>query len=101
MEVQTVAGKLSTTLTHPQMMTKWSSTLNPLIANPLNNVTILKNVALINGVTNVNHLLQKTQQGWFLTDIQGPATIYRSAPFNALTLTLTSNVAVVVDIGVF
>lgn len=40
-------------------------------------------------------------QGWFLVDIQGPATIYSSAPFNNLTLTLTSNTAVTVSIGVF
>ena len=55
---------------------------------------ILQNIALNNGVTAVNHILGKQKQGWSLSDIQGAATIYRSAPFNAATLTLTSNAAV-------
>lgn len=93
--------QLSTSLPFPQMLTKWSSTLNPLIKNPLNNVTILNNVSLINGVTVINHLLGQMQQGWFLVDIDGAATIYRSAPLNDLTLTLTSDASVVVSIGVF
>ena len=83
------------------MQTKWASILNPLIKSPLNNVFILENVVLNNGVTTINHLLGRTQQGWFLTDINGAATIYRSQPFNSLTLTLTSNAAVTISIGVF
>ncbi len=78
-----------------------ASTLNPLINAPLNNATILKDIALINGVTVINHKLGRTMQGWFLTDITGIAAIYRSSPFNDLTLTLTSNAAVTVSIGVF
>lgn len=93
--------QLSNRLPYEQMLTKWSSTLNPVIANPLNSVTILKDIKLNNGVTVVNHLLQRIQQGWFLVDIQGPATIFRSASFNELTLTLTSNAAVTVSIGVY
>lgn len=84
-----------------QMQTRWKSILDILIKNPLNSVSILENVALINGVTVVNHKLSRVQQGWFLTDIQGVATIYRSASFNATNLTLTSSAAVVVNIGVF
>jgi len=83
------------------MQTKWSAILNPLLQNPLNSINILKNISLSNGSTVINHGLGRQQQGWFISDIQGAATIYRSAPFNALTLTLTSNAAVTVDIGVF
>jgi hypothetical protein len=83
------------------MQTKWKSLLDPILANPINDVSILENVKLINGVTVVNHKLGRVQQGWFLTDIQGGATIYRSTPFNNLTLTLTSSAAVTVNIGVF
>lgn len=93
--------QLSTRLPYDQMLTKWSSTLNPLIANPLNSVNIIKDIKLNNGITVINHLLQQTMQGWFLVDVQGPSTIYRSAPFNNLTLTLTSNAVVTVSIGVF
>lgn len=80
---------------------RWASEINPILTNPINGTTILINIPLINGVTIINHLLGRVQQGWFLTDIQGAASIYRSAPFNATTLTLTSNAAVTVNIGVF
>lgn len=83
------------------MQTKWKSLLDPILANPLNGISILESVKLINGVTVVNHKLGRTQQGWFLTDIQGAATVYRSAAFNNLTLTLTSSAAVTCNIGVF
>lgn len=92
---------LSTHLSLADLLTKWSSDLNPLLANPLNNVQIIPNISLINGATVINHKLGKNMQGWFLVDQQGPATIYRSAPMNSLTLTLTSSAAVVVSIGVF
>jgi hypothetical protein len=79
----------------------WASTLNPIIANPLNGTTILKSIELTNGVTVVNHLLGRLMQGWFIVDINAAATIYRSQPMNNLTLTLTSSAAVTVNIGVF
>lgn len=79
----------------------WAQALNPVVNNPLNNVRILQNQNLINGVTVINHGLGRTMLGWFLTDIAGAATIYRSQPFNGTTLTLTSSAAVVVNIGVF
>lgn len=84
-----------------QMQTKWASEINPVLANPLNNVSILKNVSLASGVNIINHKLGSVQQGWFVTDIQGIATIFRSAPFNNLTLTLTVSAPVVASIGVF
>lgn len=83
------------------MITKWKSVLDPILANPLNSVSILSDVSLNNGITVINHLLGQKQQGWFLTDIDGAATVYRSQPFNDKTLTLTSNAAVTVSIGVF
>lgn len=92
---------LSNNLPFPQLLTKWSSALNPLLQNPLNSVNILKDVQLKNGVTVINHLLQQQQQGWFIVDIQGAATIYRSAPFNSTNITLTSNAAVTISLGVF
>jgi hypothetical protein len=93
--------KLPINLPTSLMQTRWSSILNPILANPMNGVSILENVAIKNGVTVINHLLGRNQQGWFLTDIQGAATIYRSQPFNDKTLTLTSSAAVIANIGVF
>jgi hypothetical protein len=78
-----------------------ASAVNPLLNNPLNTCSILNDVVLIDGVNVINHKLGRQMLGWFLTDIQGIASIYRSAPFNSLTLTLTSSAAVTVSIGVF
>jgi len=84
-----------------QLVTRWKSILDPVVANPLNGASVLKDIPLVNGSTTINHLLGQTMQGWFIVDITGAATIYRSAPFNDKTLTLTSNAAVTVSIGVF
>lgn len=84
-----------------QASTIWAAILNPLIANPQNNARLLTGIKLVTGVNIVNHGLGRMQQGWELTDIQGPAVIYRSAAFNDLTLTLTSSADVAVSIGVF
>ncbi len=82
--------------------TIWKSRLDPLLANPLNSVVILSGVNLNVGANTINHLLGRTQQGWFITDMYGAfADIYRSAPFNNKTLTLTSSAATTVSIGVF
>lgn len=94
-------GALSTSLPLPQMQTKWAATLNPVVANPLNSVTILTDVVLVTGVNVINHTLGAIQQGWFLVDLQAPVTVYRSSPFNGSTLTLTSSGAATVSIGVF
>lgn len=81
--------------------TRWKSQLDPIIANPLNGVNVLSNIALTTGANTINHLLGRVQQGWVILDIQGPATLYRSQPFNSTTLTLTSDADVTVSIGVY
>lgn len=83
------------------MQTLWSSVINPVLANPMTNMTMIPNVKLINGTTVIPHLLGKVQQGWVLVDVQGAATIYRNSPFNKLTLSLSSSAAVTVSLGVF
>lgn len=83
------------------LQSNWTAQLNPIIANPLTDPTILTNVSLATGVNVINHLLGKTQQGWFITDINAVVSIYRSAPFNNLTLTLTSSAPCTVSLGVF
>lgn len=83
------------------MLTKWSSILNPLIANKLNDVSILKGISLIVGETKIPHLLDRHQQGWFILDVNAAATIYRSKPLESSFLYLTSNAVATVNIGVF
>lgn len=83
------------------MLTRWSSILNPLIANQLNGVSILKNISLVIGENKIPHLLDKKQQGWMILDIDGDSDIYRSQPLNSSYLYLTSSAAVTVNLGVF
>lgn len=83
------------------MQSLWSSQLNPVLGNPITNPTLLFNIDLKSGSNVVNHMLGATPVGWFIVDTTAPATIYRSAPFNKLTLTLTSSMACTVSIGVF
>jgi hypothetical protein len=92
---------LSTSLPYPLMLTKWSATLNPLLRNPLNGISTLENISLKTGENVINHLLGQVQQGWIIVDIQGAATVFRSAPFNSKTLTLTASAPVIVSIGVY
>lgn len=92
-----LSQKLSWELANPL----WAQALNPIIANPLSSLDIIESFQLQTGVNRINHGLQRLQQGWILTDIQGIATVYRSQPFNNTTLVLTSSAQVLVNIGVF
>lgn len=83
------------------MLTKWSSILNPLLANPLNQASIIKDIDLSIGENKIPHLLGKPQRGWFIIDVDGGASIYRSKPLESLFLYLTSDAAVTVNLGVF
>lgn len=83
------------------MQTRWASIINPVIACPMAQVLILKDIELITGANSINHLLGRVQQGWFIVDIDGTATIYRSAPFNDRSLNLTSSAGVTISLGVF
>ncbi len=83
------------------LQTRWAQQLNPLLRAPMSKGFILQGVELINGTTVVNHLLSRKLQGWYVVDQDASAIIYRSAPKNDLTLTLTSNAAVTVDLFVF
>lgn len=85
----------------PLMQTRWASLLNPVLVNPTNNISIVKDVSLAIGDNVINHLLGQKMQGWFLVDINAASTIYRSQPMNDLTLTLNSSAVCTVSIGVF
>ncbi len=83
------------------MQTKWKSQIDPLIENPLTNGHLVKSVVLKSGVNTFNHFLGRNMIGWFLTDVNGPAQVFRSAPMNDKTLTLSSNAAATISIWVF
>lgn len=90
----------STDRNFSMMQTQWASQLNPVLSNPLLQGSLIRNVALINGTTIVNHRLGRTLQGWIIVNIDGAATVYSSAS-DALTLSLVSNAAVNVSLYVF
>lgn len=92
-----LSNKLEWALANPI----WASALNPVIANPVNYSRIISGVQLAIGENVINHQLGRQMLGWFLTDIQGIANIFRSQPMNNLTLTLTSDAVVSVNLGVF
>lgn len=83
------------------MQRNWKSKIDPVLQGPNVNGKALTNIALSAGSTQIPHGLSGTQRGWYLTDIQGAATIFRSAPFDAKNLTLTSNVTVTISLWVF
>lgn len=87
----------------PQMQAQWAGQLNPVIANSIVNGLQLTGIMLTNGTTILNHKLSRNMLGWFVTDIDGAAAIYKpkTAPFNSKTLTLVSNAAVTVSLWVY
>lgn len=83
------------------LQTKWAAQLNPVLGNALTNPLILKNISLVTGSNVINHRLQQTMQGWIVTDIDSPITLYRSAPLNNTTLTLTASGPATIALAVF
>lgn len=88
-------------LTIQLMQTRWKALLDPLLSSQLLDGLLLTNLSLAIGANRINHLLGRRQIGWFLTDIAGPAQIYRSAPFDDKTLELTTNASVDINLWVF
>lgn len=83
------------------MQTGWAAQLNPVINNELINGLQIVGVSLVVGATTFNHLLGRQMIGWIITDMNAPATIYRSQPLNSKTLTLTSNAVCSINLWVF
>jgi len=86
------------------MQSSWATAINPVLAAPANKSILIKNVSLAIGSNSINHNLGRVLQGWSIIRKRGPANIYDTQDQNqmpALTLTLVSDTAVVVDIEVF
>lgn len=83
------------------LQTAWSKDLNPLLKNPIMQGLALVQVPLINGTTVINHLLNRQMQGWFITDIDAAASIFRNAAFNEQTLSLSSSAVCHVNLWVY
>ena len=83
------------------LQTRWKSILDAVLANPTTNMLIIPKVVLKIGTNVINHKLSQMQQGWTILDINGASSIYRNAPFNNTTLSLSSSASVVINLGVF
>lgn len=86
------------------MQTGWSGILGPLVSSPSNQASLLKDIAVTNGTTVINHLLGQKLQGWRVVGINAAATLYdqqASNPTPELTLILVSNAACTISLEVF
>lgn len=84
--------------------TQWSQQLDPLLSNPANASSILKNQSLSTGINTINHMLGAPLQGWSIVRKRAAADIYDLQDSNQmpnLTLILHASAPVVVDIEVF
>jgi hypothetical protein len=84
-----------------QMQTTWASQINPVLNNQLVNGLLLTGIVLAAGPNTISHKLGRQMQGWVVTDSTSAVTVYRSAPFNSSTLTLTSSGAGQLSLWVF
>lgn len=95
-------SQLSNKLPYEQMLTKWSATLNPFLANlliqgqPLNGIILVANTP-----QTLNHNLGRNQIGFVITDQNAVASIYRTQSFNSETITLESNATVTINLWNF
>lgn len=83
------------------MQAKWKSILDPVLAKAFLSGQILSSIKIVSGSNVINHRLGRQMQGWILSDIDSNVQVFRSAPFNDLTLTLTSNGSAVLNLLVF
>lgn len=86
------------------LQTNWSKQLNPVLAQPINQGTILTEVSLTTGDNTINTGLNRKLQGWIIIRQRALASIYDKQDNNSTpsqTLILNSSAAVVVDLLVF
>lgn len=83
------------------MQSKWSNLINPVLEDPTNQGTLLKNISIVTGVNNIAHKLGRSPQGWVVVDQTAAITLFRSQPFNSTTLTLTASGPATIALWVF
>lgn len=88
-------------LPQAQMENTWATVIDPVLSFPPNQGLILTGIKLIAGINVINHKLGRLLQGYVITDQDAQSSIYKSQPFNKLTLTLTSTGACTIRLWVF
>lgn len=99
------ANRLPQKLTLEQLQNRWSSLIDPVLMNPVNNSLLLKSIPLVSGANVINHKLGRDLQGWYVTRMRSVAiSIYDTQDSNQmpdLTLNLNASAPCVVDLVVF
>ena len=84
------------------LQTGWAQKIDPVISNAIVKGVQLTNIALVSGKDNsIPTTLNRTQQGWFITDNNTNCTVWRTQPFNSTTLTLQCSANTTVSIWVY
>lgn len=86
------------------LQSNWATLLNPVLDNPIVNGQILENVSLVVGPNTINHKLGRKLRGWWIVRQRATGSVYDTQDTNptpAVTLKLTSDAIVSVDLLVF
>ncbi len=83
------------------MQNQWKSKIDPVLSNAIIQGRQLTGIALTTSATTVPHGLDRTQQGWIITDISAAATIFRTGDFNSSNMVLTASASCTVGIWVY
>jgi hypothetical protein len=86
------------------MLTQWSQQLNPLLANPLSNASLLSNISLQSGKNVINHKLGQPLQGYIVVLNSANATFYDNQSVNPApqtTLIIIASAPTTVSLLVF
>lgn len=97
-------GQISSNLSFPDLLNKWSSQLNPLLASVLAFPVLLSNVNLIMGSNVLNHTLGKKLRGYIVVLNSANATFFDSQQTNPspqITLILNASAPTTVSLLVF
>ena len=85
----------------PMMQTRWKSILDPVLSNLLINSILLQDITLITGNNTINHKLGRVPVGYIMVNSSTLITLYTSAPFTAVNMTVNASSGGVISLVVF
>lgn len=98
-------AKLPQQLSWDMASNRWSAMIEPIINNPRNSSTTIKNIVLATGLNIIDHRLGRPLQGWSPSRIRGvQVMLYDNQDANQtpqLTLALVSSADVSIDLEVW
>jgi len=83
------------------LQNQWKSILDPIVANAIVQGSQLTGVQINASATTIPHKLGRKQQGWFITDINAAAMVFRTGDFNDSNMILTASAPCVAAIWVY